>query len=222
MAARLISDIKIIDGVEYKRCLHPQHSGDRYVILAKMQKRKNRPIPYGSNCLECFNLYNRAARNTDEKRQKNNYNATQYIRKRRKERGMGWSIWHSAKNRAQRASIPFTITPEDVVVPDVCPILGISLIKDTEYILRSEHTSQLNLPNYPSIDRIIPELGYVKGNIAVISWRANNIKSNATLQELESVVEWMAEQYKNVQTMGVIHEHTNKSAIQSGNVPRKA
>ncbi len=200
--ARLISDIKIIDGVEHKRCLHPQHIGDRYVILPKMQKRKNRPIPYGSYCLECFNLYNRASRNTEEKRKQNNYAASQYMRQKRRERGIGWSIWHSAKNRAQRSAIPFTITPEDVIVPDVCPILQIPLITDTDYIFRTGHTSQLNLPNYPSIDRIIPELGYIKGNIAVISWRANNIKSDATLQELESVVKWMTDQIINVHNYG--------------------
>lgn len=132
------------------------------------------------------------------------------MRMRRKERGMGWSIWHSARNRAKQTGIIFDIAPDDVIVPEICPILKIPLIQDTEFIRNSEsHTSQMKLPNYPSIDRIIPELGYVKGNIAVISWRANNIKSNTTLQELESVVEWLAEQYKNVHTMGVIHEHTN-------------
>lgn len=207
IVGRVVSDIKTIDGVDHKRCLHPEHVGDRYVPLPQMQKRTNRPIPYGSNCLKCFNHYNRASRNTEEKRKQNNLNSSQYIRNRRKSKGIGWSIWYSAKNRAKKSGIVFTITAEDVVVPDVCPILSIPLIKDTEYILNSEHKSQLNLPNYPSIDRIIPELGYVKGNVAVISWRANNLKSNATLHELESVVQWMKVQYTNVQNMGVINEH---------------
>lgn len=43
----------------------------------------------------------------------------------------------------------------------------------------------------PSIDRIIPELGYVRGNIAVISMRANKLKSDATSEELERISAWM-------------------------------
>lgn len=61
MVARLLSDIKIINGIEHKKCLHANHDGNRYVTLDNMQKRKGRTIPYGSNCLICFNLYNRAA-----------------------------------------------------------------------------------------------------------------------------------------------------------------
>ena len=41
----------------------------------------------------------------------------------------------------------------------------------------------------PSLDRIIPSLGYVKGNIRVISFRANTLKNNATLSELELILE---------------------------------
>lgn len=37
----------------------------------------------------------------------------------------------------------------------------------------------------PSIDKVIPELGYVRGNVWVISNKANRIKNNATLEELK-------------------------------------
>lgn len=36
----------------------------------------------------------------------------------------------------------------------------------------------------PSLDKIIPSLGYVPGNVLVISWRANRIKCDATANEL--------------------------------------
>ena len=43
-------------------------------------------------------------------------------------------------------------------------------------------------PDSPSLDRIVPELGYVKGNIRVISNRANHLKSDATLEEHRKIL----------------------------------
>lgn len=42
----------------------------------------------------------------------------------------------------------------------------------------------------PTLDRIVPEKGYVKGNVAVISHKANRIKNNGSLEELEAVVSY--------------------------------
>lgn len=42
-----------------------------------------------------------------------------------------------------------------------------------------------------SVDRIIPALGYVRGNVAIICWRCNNLKRDATADELQRVVDWM-------------------------------
>lgn len=43
----------------------------------------------------------------------------------------------------------------------------------------------------PSIDRFVPRLGYVLGNVSLICWRCNNLKRDATADELETVVVWM-------------------------------
>lgn len=40
-------------------------------------------------------------------------------------------------------------------------------------------------------NRISPENGYVKDNVVVISYKANRIKNNATLNELEKVFLWL-------------------------------
>jgi len=45
----------------------------------------------------------------------------------------------------------------------------------------------------PSLDRVVPNLGYVKGNVHVISWRANSLKKNATIEELEKIIQYMKE-----------------------------
>ena len=84
-----------------------------------------------------------------------------------------------ARHRAKKNNLPFNIELSDIVIPETCPLLGIELKSNTD------KTS----PNNPSLDKIIPELGYVKGNIWVVSLRANKLKNDATLQELQTLVE---------------------------------
>ena len=43
----------------------------------------------------------------------------------------------------------------------------------------------------PSIDRIIPNLGYIQYNVAILCWRCNNLKRDATYNELETVASWL-------------------------------
>lgn len=45
--------------------------------------------------------------------------------------------------------------------------------------------------NSPSLDRMIPALGYVASNVRVISYRANAIKRDATLDELRALVAYV-------------------------------
>ncbi len=90
----------------------------------------------------------------------------------------------AAKRRAKLQAIPFELSVADIVIPEVCPVLGIRL--QTEKRGRMTGAS-------PSLDRLAPELGYVRGNVRVISQRANGLKSDATLAELEAVVRYMRE-----------------------------
>ena len=90
-------------------------------------------------------------------------------------------MWLAAKHRAKQQGVPFTIKTSDIVISDTCPILGIPLR------FRGD-----NKDYSPSLDRVIPALGYIAGNIAVISNRANQIKSNATLEELKRLVSYVS------------------------------
>ena len=87
-----------------------------------------------------------------------------------------------AKKRAQEQGVPFTLVPTDLIIPDTCPVLNIKLSFGGGVAERA---------NSPSIDRLVPMLGYVPGNITVISHRANLLKNNSTLDELIQIVEWM-------------------------------
>ena len=43
----------------------------------------------------------------------------------------------------------------------------------------------------PTIDRLYPELGYTKKNICIMSNRANRIKSDAKIEELQKIISFM-------------------------------
>ncbi len=45
--------------------------------------------------------------------------------------------------------------------------------------------------NYSTLDRVVPSLGYVKGNVRVISFRANRLKNNATIDEIRAILAYM-------------------------------
>ena len=75
---------------------------------------------------------------------------------------------------AKRKGLPHTITIDDIVVPQFCPVFGLKL----------ERGNGKPHDNSPSIDKIIPELGYIPGNVIVVSWRANNLKKDASVTEL--------------------------------------
>ena len=87
----------------------------------------------------------------------------------------------SAKSRAKKAGILFDIDLSDILIPKVCPLLGIPIV---EGHLGGKRGAT---PNSPSLDRVQPDLGYTKGNVWVISHRANVIKQDATADELERV-----------------------------------
>ena len=81
----------------------------------------------------------------------------------------------NARRRAKQQNVPFDITDDDIIIPDTCPLLGIPLFTNT---------GGAPCPNSPTLDKLIPHLGYVRSNILVISHRANSIKHNASIDEL--------------------------------------
>lgn len=91
-------------------------------------------------------------------------------------------MWGKARARASAKGVPFSITPADIVIPSHCPVLGIPLVRK---VGRGPGDDS------PSLDRIEAAKGYVPGNIVVISLRANRIKNDATLEELERVTAWL-------------------------------
>ena len=99
-----------------------------------------------------------------------------------------WRMHQRAKQRAKRLGREFTLQFEDVVIPDVCPVLGIQLVV---------HKGKSGaFPDSPSLDRIDNSKGYTKDNVRVISQRANQMKGDASAQELLVFAKYILANYK--------------------------
>lgn len=90
-------------------------------------------------------------------------------------------IINGARKRAREQGVPFSIEEEDITLPEVCPILGIKLEKGKGKVHKAS----------PTLDKIEPAKGYVKGNIQVISAKANVMKNDATPEELRMFAKWV-------------------------------
>lgn len=97
-----------------------------------------------------------------------------------------YSMWSNARSRARKEGYPFDLELTDINIPEKCPILGV----DIELTRGSQYA--------PSIDKVDPRLGYVKGNIVIMSYRANMLKSNMTYLEAQKLSDWMQENAKHV------------------------
>lgn len=84
-----------------------------------------------------------------------------------------------AKSRAKQKHIEFNLTISDIIIPSICPVLGIPIIVNGR-----------KTDNSPSIDRIDNRKGYVSENILVVSWRANRLKGDASFDELVALAKF--------------------------------
>lgn len=94
-------------------------------------------------------------------------------------------MWRNSRNRAKEIGVEFTLQPSDIVIPETCPVLGTKL-----EVGGGKGGSWKNFAS-PSIDRFDNTKGYTPDNIRIISWRANMLKRDATLAEIEAVASYM-------------------------------
>jgi hypothetical protein len=87
-----------------------------------------------------------------------------------------------AVNRGKQNGLYSDLVVSDLVWPDVCPVLGIHLTYNGQ---RGDRDTRA------SLDRRDPAIGYTKENVRVISMRANRIKSDATIEELQKIIAYM-------------------------------
>ena len=129
-------------------------------------------------------------------RQKNSEKCQEHGLKRRAASSPASLLWASARQRARKKGWNFDILPEDIFVPAFCPILGVPLIVGVGGVK----------PNSMSLDRIDSSRGYVRGNVMVVSFRANALKNNATLEEVELLYHHMKS--LRLQSVSVLSENS--------------
>jgi hypothetical protein len=103
-------------------------------------------------------------------------------RGRKKKKGLKQQLCGKARARGRKAGMEATFRGADISWPTHCPVLGIELDYTTPRGQRNGHAA-----NLPSIDRWDNTKGYTLENVRVISLRANQLKGNATWQELMAV-----------------------------------
>lgn len=84
--------------------------------------------------------------------------------------------------RCKKFGIEFDLDAADFILPSHCPVLGIPIV----------FPGRMGAPDLPSFDRVDPLLGYVRGNVHIISLRANTLKSNCrNPEELRAIAAYI-------------------------------
>ena len=153
--------------------------------ISEYNKRKLSKDGYNFWCKSCQSVESKEYRNTKEvKERKSSFVWKQnrhQVDKERNIRNPKIGLLAHARKRAKEKNIEFNITQNDVNIPKFCPVLGIPIfIGDGKF-----HDGS------PTIDRVDPTKGYIKGNVMVISWRANSLKKDCTVAEIDKVIDYM-------------------------------
>ena len=134
------------------------------------------------HCVQCIREYRKAkghfSDGTKRWRDQNRAHANAWRREYAR-RNPAWRMVASAKRTAKVLGVPFNLTPEDISVPTHCPVLGVPLTYGIKGLRARDWSA--------SLDRIVPAIGYVKGNVVVVSWRVNRIKCDASLDDLRKI-----------------------------------
>lgn len=125
-----------------------------------------------SKCRASYGFKNK----TEEQKERYKQSSIISFKKRRSERPEA-HIYFRVKTSAKKRGLPFDLELDDIEIPEYCPLLNIKL----------EYTSSGKAKyNTPSVDRIDSSKGYVKGNVWVISNKANIMKQDVSIEMLKT------------------------------------
>lgn len=171
-------------------------------------KRSDRKLGYYRKCKDCNNI--RKKNNRKKSSEKYKQTRIEWIKKNPDKVSLAQRKWYynnregkieykrewarknpekrlltAAKNRAKNKKIECNIDITDIVIPEYCPVLGLKL----------EHgyggKGKNGIDTSPTIDRWDSTKGYIKGNVFVISYRANRLKWDSKIEDLEKILIYM-------------------------------
>jgi len=135
-----------------------------------------------SNCKSCDRLRCKEWKDKNPEKIK----ATNLRREKGRKQNPKTEMLRRAEKRSKSKGIKFSITEDDIDIPQICPILRKPLVfSNSKSINRFA----------PSLDRIYIEDGYTPENVAVISYKANTMKSDASIEELQLFALWVLENF---------------------------
>ena len=132
-------------------------------------------------CYECNSIDQKEYRKNNRE-EHNAYFRKRYTTEGRREgyfKNIQGALVGAAKQRAKAKNLEFNLTRDDIIVPEKCPVFGEPIIKEV-----------FN-PMAPSLDRVDNTKGYIKGNVRVISKKANIMKGDMTPDDMKKIYEYM-------------------------------
>ena len=89
----------------------------------------------------------------------------------------------SCRARAKEKSLAFDIDTDYIVSiwTGICPVFK------TELDINAKRGQK----GHAQLDKVDPTLGYIRGNVVWLSERANRIKDDATIEDLEMLLQWL-------------------------------
>lgn len=143
--------------------------------LENFARNRSKSSGQSAECKACVKEYNKRhiAENAEYYRQ---------YRHTKRNLDLAWYLFLECRTRAKRNGLAFDLEPGDIVIPPACPVFGFAFKIGRE-----------NRDFSASVDRIDSSLGYMKGNVRVISYLANRMKSNATENQLRQFALWVLE-----------------------------
>lgn len=160
---------RILRHLETRKCLN---CGKEWEVQVKSSTSPSKKQMFCVECVNNLSVWERkriSMEKIPELRKK-------YLEDKRSEflRNYKKQILHRTESRAKAKGLEFNIDESDIVIPEICPILEVPIIVGTKG----------DYEYSPSIDRIDNSKGYIKGNVQIISKKANSMKNSASPTEL--------------------------------------
>lgn len=153
-----------------------------YLTKWKEQKRLTDPEYFKKAAKKAYEKRKKMLEENPEERKRVAELGLQSRKNRRKEDPRN-DLLADARKRAKKKGMGYNLTKEDIPIPEYCPVFGVKL----------EVGDGKRQSNSPSIDRVDNSKGYTKDNVEIICLRANQLKNDATIEEIRAILRYMEE-----------------------------
>lgn len=184
--------------MQTKRCTNTNHVGDRELSTTGFNKRAKSKDGLNSWCRKCCSTDSRHRREKEAAESGRQIKTNRPYRSRDTPNPIKYPRYIPStaegkiklqlrviRQRSRKLGIPFNVTLEELLpLPTHCPDLGLELV----YFSKKGY-----VPCRATVDKIVPGLGYVPGNVRIISHQANVMKQDASLDQLKHIArQWLA------------------------------